>query len=186
MDSFGPIGATVAAVIAVGMLAFGGPAAAQSASGTEVKSAFLVNFAKFVEWPAAKLPPGQPLVIGVVGDDFVARALKELVAGKSTLGHAYMVKRLSATEDLAGLHMLFIGSAEALRVRELAERAGTSGTLTVSDVDRFCELGGMIQFRTESDRVRFDVNLKRATDAGLSINSKLLALAGSVNPTKAH
>jgi hypothetical protein len=185
-DNFRPIGAAVAAVIAVVVLAFGVPAGAQSASGSDVKSAFLSNFAKFIEWPAGRLPEGQPLVIGVIGDDFVATALKDLVTGKSILGHAYAVRRLSAKDDLAGLHMLFIGSAAGPRVGELLERLGTDGVLTVSDVNRFCALGGMIQFRTESDRVRFDINLQSATRAGLSINSKLLALAGTVNPTKAH
>jgi hypothetical protein len=185
-NNFRPIGAALAAVIAAVVLAVGVPAGAQSASGSDVKSAFLSNFAKFVEWPAGKLAEGQPLVIGVVGDDFVAMALKDLVQAKSTLGHAYMVKRLAAKDDLAGLHMLFIGAAAGARVGELLERIGPDGVLTVSDVNRFCALGGMIQFRTESDRVRFDINLQRATEAGLSINSKLLALAGIVNPTKAH
>jgi hypothetical protein len=185
-DNFWPIGAAATAVIAVVVLAIGVPAGAQSASGSDVKSAFLSNFAKFVEWPSGKLPEGQPLVIGVIGDDFVAMALKDLAQGKSILGHAYAIKRLSGKDDLAGLHMLFIGSAAGARVGELLERVGTDGVLTVSDVNRFCALGGMIQFRTESDRVRFDINLQSATTAGLSINSKLLALAGIVNPTKAH
>jgi hypothetical protein len=183
---FSLIHAAIAAISAVVVLAFSVPAGAQSASGSDVKSAFLSNFAKFVEWPATKLPEGQPLVIGVIGDDFVAMALKDLVSGKSTLGHAYMVKRLSAKDDLAGLHMLFIGSAAGARIGELLQQVGTSGVLTVSDVDRFCALGGMIQFRTQSDRVRFDINLQTTTRAGLSINSRLLALAGIVTPTKAH
>jgi hypothetical protein len=56
----------------------------------------------------------------------------------------------------------------------------------VSDAPRFLAAGGVIQLRTEDDRVRFDVDLQRAKDAALVINSKLLTLAGTVNPPKAH
>jgi len=56
--------------------------------------------------------------------------------------------------------------------------------LTVSDAERFCVLGGTIQFRTEADRVRFDVNVRAAEAAGLTVNSKLLKLAGTVNPAR--
>ena len=41
-----------------------------AATEYEVKAAFLLNFAKFVDWPASSFPASDsPMVIGVLGDD---------------------------------------------------------------------------------------------------------------------
>ena len=52
--------------------------------------------------------------------------------------------------------------------------------LLVSDMPGFVERGGMIQFVTEGNRVRFLVNLKAAQKAGLALSSELLKVAKSV------
>ena len=44
----------------------------------------------------------------------------------------------------------------------------------------FIRRGGVIAFVIDSRRVRFDINLKAATGAGLKLSSKLLAVARSI------
>lgn len=160
--------------------------AAQSASGADVKAAFLFNFAKFVEWPAGALPAGQPIVVGVMGHNPIADSLARLAAGKTIEGHAVQIKRVASTDDLTTLQILFIDNSERGRVSEIVGKIGKASVLTVSDAPRFLASGGVIQLRTEDDRVRFDVDLERAKTAQLTINSKLLALAGTINPAKTH
>jgi hypothetical protein len=164
------------------VMASSAPAAGQAATGADVKAAFLYNFAKFVEWPAGAEPPA--FVIGVLGNDAIADSLTEFVKGKLHQGRPLSVRRLGSKHDLTNVHVLFIGASESASLPELLKRLGSASVLTVSDADRFCVLGGTIQFRTEADRVRFDVNLKAAEAAGLTINSKLLKLAGTVNPVR--
>jgi hypothetical protein len=159
---------------------------AQSASSPDVKAAFLFNFIKFITWPAADLVEGQPINIGIIGHNSVVDSLMALTKGKTIDGHAIVVTRLAATDDPSKLQMLFIGDSERGRINELIQRVGRSSVVTVSDAARFCTLGGIIQLRTEDDRVRFDINLTRAEASRLVINSKLLALAGTVNPTRSH
>lgn len=157
---------------------WGGRAATQTASGAEVKAAFLLNFSKFIEWPAR--PAGADFVIGVLGDDAVADALRGIGAGKSAASRPLVVRRVAIRDDLASLQMLFVGVSEESRLVEIIRRTGGGSVLTVSDMDRFCQQGGIIQFRSERDRVRFEINLDQATFAKLAINSKLLALAKTV------
>src|SRR6185295_556777 len=60
---------------------------AQSVSDTQVKAAFLYNFAKFVEWPADAFPDsGSPIVIGVVGNDPFGGTLDQTTSGKTANG----------------------------------------------------------------------------------------------------
>jgi hypothetical protein len=54
------------------------------------------------------------------------------------------------------------------------------GVLTVSDRSGFLRDGGMIGFVIENRRVRFDINQAAAVRAGLSLSSKLLSVARSV------
>jgi len=176
-------------LVSIGLLLaalVGDRVAAQGASGADVKAAFLFNFAKFVEWPAGALPAGQPIVVGVMGNHAIADSLARLASGKLVDGHAVQITRVAAGDDQPVCHLLFIDNAERGRITDILGKLGKASVLTVSDAPRFLASGGVIQLRTEDDRVRFDVDLGRAKSAQLLINSKLLALAGTVNPAKTH
>lgn len=173
--------AGLACVLALAVLgAASAPADAQPASGADIKAAFLLNFAKFVEWPDGGGPAGRPFTIGVLGDEAMADALRDLARGKAVGGRPLYTLRVTVKDPLSDLHMLFIGASEERRLAEVLERVTGASVLSVSDLNRFCELGGVIAFRSERDRVRFDINLDQAERSGLVINSKLLALARSV------
>jgi hypothetical protein len=52
-----------------------------------------------------------------------------------------------------------------------------SAVLTVGEGDDFIHQGGVIAFVVDDRHVRFDINLKAATNAGLKLSSKLLSVA---------
>ena len=54
----------------------------------------------------------------------------------------------------------------------------------MGDAEGFALRGGMIQFITEQNRIRFRINLKTARAAHLQISSRLLELAEVVNAQK--
>jgi len=56
----------------------------------------------------------------------------------------------------------------------------------VSDQTGFLELGGMVQFVMQQDKVRFAVNLTPAQDAGLTFSSELLKVAKQVRGSLAQ
>jgi hypothetical protein len=51
----------------------------------------------------------------------------------------------------------------------------------VSDTPDFITQGGCIQFTFAGNRIRFEVNLEAAQDAGLGLSSELLKVASSVH-----
>jgi hypothetical protein len=164
------------------------PVLAQSEAPSEyqVKSAFLYNFAKFTEWPSSAFADAQsPLVIGVVGDDPFGRQLDEMVAGKSINGRSIEIRRLRRGSDLRQCHLLFVSASERKGLAAILAGVKSFGVLTVSDLDGFLRNGGAIELLLVDDRVRFDINLEPAHQAGLKISSKLLALARSVTDFRA-
>jgi hypothetical protein len=147
----------------------------------QVKAAFLYNFGKFVTWPPAAERPDQPFVIGILGDDPFGDTLDQMVTERAIRGRKVSVRRFTSAGDaIAHCQLLFISASEAAQLAEILRVSSRSNVLTVSDLDRFTERGGMIGFRIEDKRVRFDINLSAAEAAGLAMSSQLLKLAHSV------
>jgi hypothetical protein len=160
------------------------PLLAQQASAPEheIKAAYLYNFARFVEWPPRTDPaPAGSFAICVLGKDPFGGALDAVVAGVSIDGARVVARRLSSAADAASCRVLYISTSEDERVTAILATVGRAAVLTVSDVPRFIERGGMIQFVTDKGRVRFEVGLPAAQDATLTLSSALLRVASVVH-----
>ena len=154
---------------------------AQGPTEYQVKAAFLSNFAHFVEWPSnAFSTENSPVAIGVLGDDPFGSALEEVVAGKFANGRAFEIKRFQNIKDIKTCHILFISSSEVKRLTGHFDALSQRGILTVGEVDRFAQKGGVISLILVDNKVRFEVNTWAADQAGLKISSKLLNLARAV------
>ena len=147
----------------------------------QVKAAYLLNFARFVEWSADTLPPSSPLVIAIVGDDSFGGALEEVLRGKSANGHPIQLRHQRWDGVLTSCQIVFISASEEEHLPQILRYLGQSSVLTVSDIDRFSLRGGVIEFRMVGHRVRFDINRGPAVAARLSISSKLLSVARAVH-----
>lgn len=148
-----------------------------------VKAAFLYNFAKFVEWPLTAFnTPNDPLVICVLGLDPFGSALDDL-EGKSAGKRIIAVRRCNSAKDLGRCHILFVSKPATGSVLDICRTLGNTAVLTVSDIDQFAQMGGMIGLSTVESKIRFSINLKAAEQAGLKLSSQLLKLATIVEST---
>ena len=144
----------------------------------QVQAVFLFNFAQFIKWPTKAFPDsGSPLTIGVLGANPFGGALDNTVRGETVSGRRMAVKYSRRVEDLKNCQIVFVSQSEAGRLGSVLGAFQNTSVLTVSDIPRFCEKGGMINFRVEGGQVRFSVNTQPAKNAGLQISSKLLRLA---------
>jgi hypothetical protein len=165
----------VVALAALATVLATAPARAQIRAGEyQVKAAFLVNLAKFVQWPL-DAPSGE-LVIGVIGDEFFSRALDQLVSGKNIQGRDVVVRRLRWDDDLDPCHIVFVASSEARHLPDILARTPQTGVLTVGESPDFLRDGGLVRFYLERNRMRVQIDGTRAADAGLKISSQLLSL----------
>ena len=155
-------------------------AAAKGAPDREhrVKAVFLFNFAQFVIWPdSAFTGPDDPLVVGILGDDPFDTYLDDVVRGEKVNNRLIEVKRYRKVEEAKGCHVLFVSPSEAPRMDEILAALKPTKVLTVGESDGFFRNGGMVNFATESGKIRLKINLEEVQDAGLSVSSKLLRLA---------
>lgn len=163
------------------------PAAAQQESPREydVKAVFLFNFARFVEWPESQdAKPGNALVIGILGEDPFGSALDHAVQNETIRELPIVIRRAKRMEDLPACNLLYINLKDLQKVQAILRSLAGRGVLTVGEGEDFTRAGGMIAFRTQQQRVRFQINLEVAEREGFHISSKLLKVAEVNSPSK--
>jgi hypothetical protein len=146
-----------------------------------VKAAFLYQFARFAEWPAAALGPGDAaLVIGILGSEETATELQRIVKGRSIGSRPLAVRRLKEGEPPAGVHLLFIGAMDRARLSAAIKAAQQRPVLVVTESEGALGLGSAINFVLVDGRVRFEVAQGAAERNGLKLSSRMLAVALNV------
>jgi YfiR/HmsC-like len=164
---------------------FAANACGQAIDEYQVKAAFVLNFAKFIEWPPqAFLTPRDPVTICVLGHNSFGRALEETIHGKSIEGRAFVYRQVSDAEGANACQILFVASSERKHFRSLCAGLKAAGMLTVGEADGFAAQGAVINFKLDDGRVRFEINVDAAEHQQLHISAKLLGLAQIVKSEK--
>jgi hypothetical protein len=145
----------------------------------QVKAAFLLNFARFVEWPPGTFANDDaPISICVLGEDPFGQVLDSTLHGEFVDAHRFAVRRFLHIPPAGYCHVVFVGSGEKDVAGILAGLG--RGVLTVGEGDQFLRASGMIALVIDNRRVRFDVNQAAADRAGVKLSAKLLSVARSV------
>jgi len=167
------------------LVAIGLSAQQPKASESEIEAVYVFKFSQFITWPGiARTKPS--FDICVLGDAPLAPYLDRTIRGETVDGKLVIDRHIARTQDAQGCSILYISRSEAFRLRQIITDTHALPVLTVSDIDDFVDRGGMIQFVLQNGRVRFEVNLAPATQAGLSLSSELLKVAVEVKGASAQ
>ena len=156
------------------------PPARAQLSEDAVKAAFLPRFARYVAWPEAVRPQAQaPFHLCVIGQDPFRRLLEEAAGRELIDGHRVSVRRMANAEGAAGCHLAYVQGATPAETARLLVALRRQPVLTITD-SRAGTPRGMIHFAVIERRVRFYIDEAAADALGISISSRLLALAVQV------
>ena len=143
-----------------------------------VKAAYLLNFTRYVEWPAQAFPTrDDPMRVCVLGSDPFGDALEETFAGRTAQGRRITVSHVESASQARDCHVVFISGDEWQRHPDVLAAVHSPGVLTVGEGSRFAESGGVLSFVPVDRTVRFAVNLEAGDAARLRISSRMLQLA---------
>lgn len=155
--------------------------AQNSAAEYQVKAAFVFHFAQLVDWPSETSDaPEQSITLCLFDDGTHNRDFRSTLQGKTLGARAFSVRELHKVQDAQGCDILFLTREEIRRQRELLAGLKGQPVLTIGETDSFLKDGGMVRFRLEGDKIRFDINLAAAENARLRISSRLLLLASRI------
>lgn len=143
-----------------------------------VKSAYVFKFGAFVEWPPTAFETAtSPLVIGVVGDDPFGNVLDQTIKDRTVNSRPIQIRRFNHGEQPHDIHILFISQSERKQLDSIV--ASLHGVLTIGEFDS-STTGTMINFSSEDNKVRFEIDLDQANRSGVKLSSKLLSVARAV------
>jgi hypothetical protein len=150
----------------------------------ELKAAFVYNVALFTDWPADTFADKEePFIFCVAGADPFGSALDSMLS-KSLKQRKIFVSRMGKNTDFSRCHILFIPAAETARTELILKDIKNSSILTVSEDNSTFKKGSMLNLSIIENKLHFQVNMDVVTAAKLSISSKLLRLADSVQKEK--
>jgi hypothetical protein len=138
----------------------------------EIKAGFIYNFFRFIEWPT----PGQSWTVGILGSDPFEGGLRDFEA-RPVAGKTITIKKVTGSADAKGCDVVYVGPSESTRLNSLLNSLKGSPVLTISDLPQFADKGGAIGLTTESNRVRFIVNIDTLKQGKMRANARFLQLA---------
>ncbi|QTA86057.1 YfiR family protein [Desulfonema magnum] len=158
-----------------------------------VKAGFIYNFIKFTKWPRKTFQNStSPFALCIASDSFFNDIISSLglkipgcseneafriLGGKNVRGRKLDIKECNNDKDIQGCHVLFICSENKEFILDVLNTAKNQNILTIGEFQGFERMGGIINFFTEKNRLRFRINIDAANRAGLKLRSQLLMSA---------
>lgn len=144
---------------------------------SQVKAAFLFNFAKFVSWPAGKFADSRtPLEICVLESEPLSALIEATLRDKSVDQHPLLVRRSERAEDLRSCHLFYTSVQDGVALNSIFAKFAGSAVMTVHESARTLP-GGVARFFLEGRKLRFEINSAAAERENLQLSAKLQNVA---------
>lgn len=155
---------------------------AEAVGEQKLKSAFLYNFTKFVEWRAERFAnANDPIVIGLLADDSMQQEVLAITANRQVNGRTLVVRRIDSLADLQAAHLVYVDAAAQSRYDGLRKNAQSLEALVVGDGDGCAAHEDAICFVQQGDKLRFEIHAISAERSRIKISAQLQKLALAVH-----
>ncbi len=142
----------------------------------KLKAALIYKLTKFVEWPRSSQEKKQ-FGICILGRNDFGSALDALEA-RQVGNQPIHIQHFSQSEAVnSSCQILFVSESKRPFLKTILHSLAHLPILTIGDIDKFAEMGGMIELNRGHKRIGFRINLQQADRAGLKIAAPLLDLA---------
>ena len=173
------LSATLAIVLLLPMSQF---VSAAAVSEVKLKSAFLYNFTKFVEWPAERFAnASEPIVIGLMAEEPMRAEITAIITNRFVNGRTLVVRPVGSVADMQASHILFVSAHEQVHYTSMRNRALLTAVLMVGEGESCRMSGAGICFVEQGEKLRFEINIDTVERSRLKIGAQLQKLAIAVN-----
>lgn len=147
-----------------------------------IKALFLYNFANFVEWPEDAFSNAQSKLTMCLYGSVPFGGFLDTVDGTRIKDRRLKIVRTSDAEEIKpGCHILFVGTDQLDLIQSLFQNLNHLYVLSIGNVEGFTDTGGIVNILRTRDNQKFEINLSKAIENGLLIDSDLLNLARIIN-----
>lgn len=139
-----------------------------------LKAAYIYNILKFISWPVdTQEAASDKLELCIVGPDLSDGTFFDL-DGKKIDHLTIHVQAVVAYSETKSCKVLYFTDPD---LNYHLGYLSPKGLLLIGQQENFLALGGTLNFFLENNKLRFEINLKAANEAGIKFSSKLLNLA---------
>lgn len=164
----------IIAVLLIVLFSFLDTGISMSATATEheIKAAFIYNFAKLTQWKNGTIEKNY-ITLCIHDNKHFNNHLNEL-SGKKALDNTLKVSMLGDSTPLTICDMLFIDKKHSDILKNHINVLLDNSILTIGNYEGFIQDGGIIGFKKRENKINFTINIKKAKESGLLIDSRLL------------
>ncbi|MCK5537529.1 MAG: YfiR family protein [Bacteroidales bacterium] len=149
---------------------------AQKYTESQLKAGYIINFTKFVKWPDSLA--NQNFVFGIYGDDIFGDVFQKMLEARYKSPNNWILTEYNSIKEIEYCHVLFINSNNQDEINEILKLLSGKPVLTIgNNIPYFCQRGGIINFISEPNGKKFEINYISAKNKGFIIDSRLLAVA---------
>ena len=146
---------------------------ASSTPEDELKSAAVLSFLRYSEWPAT---PSGAITVGVFGRADFAQALDHTLEGKLINNRPVHLVTIERSSDLHCCQLVYIATSKSADVRQILSSTATVHVLAMGEIDRFLDYGGAINLFLIDGHIGFEVSLEAVDRSGVTVSSRILRL----------
>ena len=147
----------------------------------KIRAAYLYNFLLLTEWPLEAAGQSKDrITLAILGEPEFHHEILLPIEGKMIGNKKVVIKhyhKVEEIEEFEGCFLLYVGLTQAEHLSKIFDAVGDYPVLLVSDIPGFLHRGGMIQFITTENNLRFMINKKPVDESGIRISSQILRVA---------
>lgn len=143
-----------------------------------IKTLFIYNFTKYIEWPAAEKKP--VFEIDVVGESEIIKPLEDLARNKKINQKNIILKILEPGNEITG-DIVFLPSSRSSQLSVILKSCNGRNVLVVTEANNLALKGSAINFKVVDNKIRFELNQAAAKNNGLKLSNQLVELSIPVN-----
>jgi hypothetical protein len=146
-------------------------------------AAYIERFTRFVDWPSNSDVNNisQPFIIGVSNNYELFLKLSELAPTLKIKNKRIEIILIKTLDEIIKSNLLFLGSKDQEKLPQIVKICKDNSILTISNSNGFAFKGIIINLYNDQNSIKFEINDKKAREAGLKISHLLLQKARIVN-----
>ena len=140
------------------------------------QSEIIYYLSHHVTWPDKT--EGYKFVIGVIGTRSDFLSFQEFALEKKEIqGRPIEVRYYSCTNEINDCDMIYISEDCRIDIDKIIKKTKREPVLLISGKDGYGQMGSVVNFIEQNDKLRIELNEKQAIKRGLTISDKLRSIA---------
>lgn len=148
-------------------------------TNAKIKSVFIYNFTKYIEWP--KNYRQGNFVVGILGESSLYKELENMAKTKKVANQDIELVKFNDSKDISNCHILIIPPNKSEELGNVIKQVKKNSTLIITEKEGLTKEGAAINFIVQTNKQKFELSKINVEKYNLKVNSSLESLAIVVN-----